>query len=959
MPYLTFSPMAESGVAGERAPSGTVTFFFSDIEGSTQRWAHNRAAMEQALRRHDRSMREHVTAHGGHVFKTIGDAFCVAFATPEAAAAAALDAQRALLDADFSDVDGLRVRMAINTGTADERDGDYFGPALNRVARLLPLAHGGQILLSNMAAGLVRENPPPGVTLTDLGEYALEDLDGYERVYQLVAPDLPRDFPELHASLKRAWLVPDAMRTRYFTGRNHLLTRLRQQLMGQRRVALSGLGGVGKTQVAIEYAARHRVDYPDGVFWVNAATIGGLTRGFVEIATMLRLPAAGSNDQEHTVRSVLEWLNGARGWLLIFDNVEERADVASFLPARDNGHILITSRETVFQNVGIARGIEVGNLDGDEALQFLFTRTGRDEIGPQEQVAAAELVMELGNLPLALEQAAAYVTETNAAFSAYLSAFRKRRVILLEKAGQLIAHDTVAATWAPNFEAVRRASPAAADVLHIAALLAADAIPFELFLDGAPALGDAIAHALADPDDLAMAEVLRPLARYSLIRFDAALRVFSVHRLVQEIVWTALPEAERRTIVARAVCALDTAFPEVEFARWPQCERLVPHVASIARWLASDNAHSEAAGRLLNATGRYLWERGRYAEAQPVHERALAIRERSLGPDHPDVARSLNNLANVHYDQGRYEEARGLHERALALRERVLGADHPDVAISLNNLANVHYDQGRYGEARGFYERALAIRERSLVPDHPDVATSLSNLASVDFDQGRYSEARVLYERALAIKERVLGHDHPFVARDLNNLGNIDWHQGRYGEARALYERALVIGECALGPDHPDVAYSLDGLGKIYARQGEYVEAEALHKRALAIRERVLGPDHPVVARSLGGLGKIYAEQQRYAQAQTLHERALAILERARGRDHIDLAEALVGLASMRKEQGRNAEALALYERAMTINERAFTPSHPELQEIRNNIEALHIAMAADAGAHKNIAKEH
>ncbi|MBV9719415.1 MAG: toll/interleukin-1 receptor domain-containing protein [Candidatus Eremiobacteraeota bacterium] len=740
------------------------------------------------------------------------------------------------------------------------------------------------------------------------------------------------------------WMVPDAMRTRYFTGRGDLLARLRGQLVERRRAALSGLGGIGKTQTAIEYAARHRAEYPDGVFWVNAETISALTSGFVAMAAALRLSAATSNDQDYILRAVLEWLNGAGGWLLILDNVEKREDVAPFLPSRSDGHVLVTSRETVFQEWGIARGLEVPDFDLEEGVRFLLTRTGREEVDPQEQTAASDLASELGNLPLALEQAAAYIAETNAAFSAYLIAFRKRRVALLQKSEALIARDTVAATWAANFDAVQQASPAAADILNVAALLAADAIPFELFLDGASVLGDAIAQAFVDPDDLAMVEVLRPLARYSLIRFDAAMRVFSVHRLVQEIVRTALSGEKSGAIVAQTVAALDAAFPEVEFARWPQCERLVPHVAAIARWLSADEVQPEAAGRLLNRTGRYLWERGRYAEAYALHERALAIRERSLGPEHPDVAISLNNLANVHYGQGRYAEARALHERALAIREQALGPYDAHVAISLNNLANVHYDQGRYSEAQELYERALAIRERLLTSDHPDVATSLSNLASVHFDQGQYDGARALYERALAITERVLGADHPFVARGLNNIANVDWHQGRYDEAQALYERALAIGESAVGPDHPDVAYSLDGIAKIYARLGEYAHAQALHQRALTIRERALGPDHPVVAPSLAGLGRIHAEQGQYAQAETLHERALGILERARGPDHVDLAETLVGLAAVRTGQGRNGEALALYERARAIIERTFTADHPELQEIRRHIDAIRSA---------------
>src|ERR1700729_3585935 len=224
------------------APTGTITFLFTDIEGSTKRWARDRAAMEAAVRLHDELLRATMAAHGGYVFKTLGDAFCVAFGPPEAAAAAALDGQRLLAAADFSAVDGLLVRMALATGTADERDDDYFGPTVNRVARLLPLGHGGQILLSSTSAGLVRENPPSLAQLIDLGDHTLKDFAECEHVYQLIAPDLTSEFPELRSQkAMQRWLVPDAMRTHYFTGRDDLLLLVRRQLAERRRAALSGL----------------------------------------------------------------------------------------------------------------------------------------------------------------------------------------------------------------------------------------------------------------------------------------------------------------------------------------------------------------------------------------------------------------------------------------------------------------------------------------------------------------------------------------------------------------------------------------------------------------------------------------------------------------------------------------------------------------------------------------------
>jgi tetratricopeptide (TPR) repeat protein len=731
------------------------------------------------------------------------------------------------------------------------------------------------------------------------------------------------------SAFERPWLVPDAMRTHYFTGRENLLALLRQQLLDRRRAALSGLGGVGKTQSAIEYAVGHREDYPDGVFWVNAETTSGLTGGFVEIAKTLRLAAAASSDQEHVVQAVLEWLNGTDDWLLIFDNVDDRGGVAPFLPQRGKGHILITSRESVFQEIGIARALEVVDLDGDEAARFLLKRTGRDESDPQERTAVTALADELGNLPLALEQAAAYITETNASFSDYLTSFRKRRVALLEKGGEFISHETVAVTWAANFEAVERTSPAAADVLRISAFLAPDAIPFDVFYKGAPALSARIAAALPDPEDtLAVGELLRPLARYSLIRSDAKLRAYGMHRLVQEIVRASIAESERRTWVERAVVALNAALPEVEYATWAQCDRLVPHVRTIAEWIGSYDVRLEDAARVLNETGQYLDERGRYTEAEPLLERALAIRKRVLGPDHPDVARSLSSLAEVNWNQGRYAEAQPLVERALAIREAALGPDHPDVAYSLNNLANLYRQQSRHAEAEPVYERSLAIRERALGPDHQDVADVLIDLALVYRHQGHSVEAQSLNERALATWERAFGPDHPKVAVGLNNLAAVYNDQGRYAEAEPLCERALAIWERALGPDHARVAWPLENLAFAYFKQGRYAEAEPLWERALAIRERALGPDHLDVAPSLNGLANVYLKQGRYAEAEPLHERSLAIREAALGPDHPDVAYSLSHLANVYLKQGRFVEARALHERALAIRERA----HPLVQ---------------------------
>jgi class 3 adenylate cyclase/tetratricopeptide (TPR) repeat protein len=921
-------------------PSGTVTFLFTDIEGSTTRWERDRAAMQEAVRLHDQIVRETIAAHDGFVFKTVGDAFCTAFSTPEAAAAAALDAQRALQAAEFSAVDGLSVRMAINTGTADERDGDYFGPAVNRVARLLALGHGGQVLLSGIAASLVRANPLPASTLIELGAHALRDLKGHEEVFQLVAPGMQHEFPALRAA--RAgdgpWLVPEAVRTPYFTGRQDLLALVHQQLAERHRAALTGLGGVGKTQAGIEYAIRHQEEYPGGVFWVNAETAGSLTTGFVEIGNALHLPAAASKDQKQVVDSVLDWLNGNEKWLLILDNVDDRREIRRFIPDRGKGDILITSRESVFQELGIPRALEVQDLHDDEAVSFLLKRAGREEVDPAESTATIRLATELGNLPLALEQAAAYIAETGATFFDYLNAYRKRRMALLERARELVSHDTVSVTWAANFAAISAISPASADVLRIAAFIAPDAVPFDVFSKGAQALGGPIAEALAEADELAVAELLRPLARYSLIRADTKSRTFGVHRLVEEIVRTAILEPDRRPYVERAVCGLNAALPEVEFDTWATCDQLVPHAMAIGAWVDAYGVVSEKAVRLFDLIGRYLLERGRLQEAKPLLDRALSIGERAFGPEHPSVARTIHNLGVYELYHARYEEAQPILQHALAIRERVLGPDHPDVASTLNGLANTYWHRGRYAEAQPLYERALAIWEHALGPDSPFVATGLNNLSSVLLRRGRYAESLTMNERALAIRERALPPDHPHVALSISNMAENHFRLGHHADAEAMAKRALEMRERTLGPDHRDVRETLNTLAAILAAQGRYAEAKATYERALTSAERSLGPDNAETPEPLSGLANLELKQGRHAEAQRLHERAVAIAERGLGPDHPELAGSLLGLAHVYVVGGRHAEAESLLRRALAIRKKTLGDEHPDVVEIRQKL---------------------
>ena len=282
-------------------PSGTVTFLFTDIEGSTTRWERDQTAMAAAVARHDALLRTAIESRGGYVFKTVGDAFCAAFAGTRSAVLAALDAQRSLAREDWSAVDGMRVRMALHSGESDERDGDYFGPTVNRVARLLSIGHGGQILLSGAARDLVHADLPAPLALLECGEHRLKDLTEPERVSQLLAPDLVRDFPPLLSLNSVFTNLPLALTP--LIGRAAELAQVEELLKSSRLVTLAGAGGVGKTRMALQTGAEVSSEFPGGVWFLELAPLADPTsssKRWPRSSTCANLPDTNSSTRSST-----------------------------------------------------------------------------------------------------------------------------------------------------------------------------------------------------------------------------------------------------------------------------------------------------------------------------------------------------------------------------------------------------------------------------------------------------------------------------------------------------------------------------------------------------------------------------------------------------------------------------------------------------------------------------------
>ncbi len=768
-------------------------------------------------------------------------------------------------------------------------------------------------------------------------------------VTQETMPRRERGPSEDHADLQGIWNVPHR-RNPHFTGREDLLERLEQHLSTKtgphasstRRAALTqpqaikGLGGIGKTQIAVEYAYRSREQgrYCH-IMWVNAISEEALLTSFVELAELLPddFPAKNETDQQKLVAAIKRWLEQCQQrWLLIFDNADGVSLVSKYLPTQGHGSILLTTRAHAVE--ALAASIEVNKMGLVEGTHLLLRRARREEQASDEEINEADnIVTALDHFPLALDQAGAYLEETQCSFDEYLDLYQTHRQILLAQRGIQMTNypDSVATTWSLSFQKVQQAHPAAAELLQLCSFLAPDRIPEELIKDGADYWPESLQKAATNP--FSFQQLMADLLKFSLVKRLVEEHTLSIHRLVQAVQIDTIAPKEQRKWAKRVILAVNKVFPceSQDAATWPQCLRFLEQAQICDVLIRQHELGLTEAADLLYRTGKYLFEHALYSLAEPLYQQALRIWEQRLGPQHPEVVFPLTGLATLYREQSKYAEAELLYQRALHILEQSQRSEHLDATSSLNGLAILYSDQGKYAEAEPLLRQALAILEQQLGPEHLRVAFPLTGLANLYSDQGKYAEAELLYQRALCILEQQLDPQHPRVAPSLNNLAILYRERGKYEQAEELYQRALCILEQQLGPEHPQVASPLTGLANIYGEQGKYAEAEPLYQRALGIWEKQWGPEHPDVASPLFNLANIYGEQGKYAEAEPLYQRALGIWEKQWSPEHPDVAYPLLGLANLYKKQGEYAKAEPLYQRALHIWEKQWGPEHPDV----------------------------
>jgi tetratricopeptide (TPR) repeat protein len=772
--------------------------------------------------------------------------------------------------------------------------------------------------------------------------FGVDVKEAKERLLQITKNDRPRNkpgFPGTHKPKSSGQLpfnnIPYT-KNPYFTGRKEILAEMENSLKPVENnpliLALCGLGAVGKTQIALAYAINNGYLY-DTIWWVNAENESAILNSYRNLLTQKEIIKKDITYEKNDILySVRAWMLQNQNWLFVYDNAEKEADLTPYLPISNTGHILITTRNPHWRDVG--KKIDVDVFLPDEAVEFLerFNLDGSAD-------DAEELAGELGYLPLALDQAAAYMSENKKSYREYIDLLKKYRLEMFGEVGyeSTSYKETVATTWNISLDEIDNEN--AKQLLRLFAFLAPDNIPKDIFTQTAEYLPEPLASDVRN--ELKFDKAIRDLTRYSLIKTEKD-RV-SIHRLLQKVIRESLGDKKVEYFQYCVTILYELfSYDQYEMETWDNCAGLMPHVQSVLTHEEKFKTETKEIAYLYAEGAAWLSHTALYEEALKWYEKALAIREKVLGLDHPFTATTHNNIAGVYRAKGENDKAMELHEKALAIKEKFLGPDHPSTAITYNNIASVYYAKGENDKAKEWLEKALAIAKKILGPDHPSTATTYNNIAGVYSAKGENDKAMELHEKALAIREKVLGPDHPDTAVTYNRFARVYSDKGENDKALKWYKKALAIREKVPGPDHPDTAITYNNIARVYSDKGENDKAKEWFEKALAIAKKVLGPDHPFTATTYNNIAGVYSDKGENDKALELYEKALAIREKVLGPDHPDTAVTYNNIAGVYSDKGENDKAKEWFEKALAIAKKVLGPDHPFTATIYHNVAGVY-----------------
>jgi predicted ATPase/class 3 adenylate cyclase/Tfp pilus assembly protein PilF len=950
----------------QKFPSGTVTFLFTDIEGSTQWWEEQPDWMAHAFARQEAILRALTTEHGGYVYKMIGDAFQIAFDTALDALNAAIEAQRALQAEPWGEVGPLRVRMALHTGVTEEREDDYVGPVLNRLARVLNAGQGGQILLTQATYELVRDFLPEGVELRDVGTHRLKDLIRPEHIYQVIVPGLLSDFPPLKTLDIFQHNLP--LQLTSFVGREKEMVEVKRLLLGDRFVTLTGPGGTGKTRLALQVGAELLELFPDGVWLIEFASLSDAMLVTKTVAAVLGV-------RESSGRPVLTLLTDylrTKELLLIFDNCEHLLSAcaqltATLLQACPNICILATSRESL--NIPGELSFRVPSLSIPdprrlptlpaltqyESMQLFLERAEiiqpGFELTDTNAPAVAQICHRLDGIPLAIELSVARVKVMPVE---QVAARLDDRFRLLTGGSRtaLPRHQTLRALIDWSYDLLTPWERTLFQRLSVFAggwtLEAAEAVcagdgldPYDILdlltqlVNKSLIIPDADTEAQARYRPL---ETIRQYARERLLEAGGSEKVRDWHleyylkfteqaepelRGPDQVVWLDRLEKDVDNIRAAMEWALEVRVEaglriasallwfwhirsgKSEGIDW--LERALSKQEQAGEAAALPPAQAAIRGKALNAVGSLMIMHGNAERACNLSEESLALHQTLGAAGRRGVAHALWNLAQGASYQEDLERAQSLADQSMALYREV--GDRFGMAQCLDHLGSYALIRGDYAGATKIWEEDLALRRQ--IGDKDGVAWTLSCLANVAFWRGDYEEANDLYIESQHVFHEI-GNKWG-VSMALSGMGSVILAQGEFDRAARLYEEALTYGR-EMG-DQNTIAGRRYDLARVAWSRGDYEQAGRIYEETLTVVHQL--SNKSALAGTLYDLGMVAWAQEDLDLAEKRFNESLAIGHEIEG--HYTVAYSLSGLARVAFSQGDYVTADSLYKEALEM----------------------------------------
>jgi len=678
------------------------------------------------------------------------------------------------------------------------------------------------------------------------------------------------------------------------------------------------MGGVGKTQLAVQYLFKHKSEY-QSVFWISAATRADFQTGFQQIAEKIKCVNEARNDADAdaVAKAVLAWLKARNSYLLIIDNLDDISIVQGYLPeiCGDNCHVLITTRNQ--DPTGIpAQGLEVPVFEASEAVNLLLLRvTGAKQAESELQSQATKIVEELGYLALAIEHAAAYIRQSSS-LSKFLDMYSKSRKSFLEDLPEQNSGypRAVATTFLMSFNEVKKVNPDAAELLTLFAFLNPDGILLDFLYDGQAGLSEVLQGLLED--EFKFGKALGKLGQFSLIRLSNDTQTISIHRLVQAVIQDHLRPDEKelfeRATIALFLTASPDFFEEETRQTWQRYQSQID--GPLQRLFEVGN---EGVALMSLRFGKFLREDRKFSAARQFDQTAVAIYTKIFGLDDPRTLICMSNLAVDYEELGQLEKAVEMSEKVLSTGQTIFGRDHPFTLASMNNLAEAYMRLGRLKEARELNETALEGFQTTLGKEHPNTLRSMGNLAQKYREDGQVEKAAELNKKVLGTQERTLGLEHPDTLVIMNNLAGIYADSGQVTEAAKLQKKVLDGRQRTLGMEHPDTLVTMNNLAAMYLNIGQVTEAAELNKQLLEVRQRMLGMEHPATLDSMNNNAVMYGQLGQTKDSVELHKRVFDARQRMLGMEHPATMNSISNLLVAYVDCGQLNEAAALHKKLL------------------------------------------